>query len=66
MRESLIPLQVNRTKEEAQRLANRLLRQVRRNPDNFETLARNNSDGPSKSLGGDLGFFRRNHGTAIL
>ena len=28
---------VTRTKEEAQRLANRLLRQVRRNPDNFET-----------------------------
>ena len=49
---------VTRTKEEAQRLANRLLRQVRRNPDNFETLARNNSDGPSKSLGGDLGFFQ--------
>ena len=49
---------VNRTKEEAQRLANRLLRQARRNPDNFETLARNNSDGPSKSLGGDLGFFQ--------
>lgn len=49
---------VTRTKEEAQRLANRLLRQARRNPDNFETLARNNSDGPSKSLGGDLGFFQ--------
>ena len=49
---------VTRTKEEAQRLANRLLRQARRNPDNFATLARENSDGPSKSLGGDLGFYQ--------
>lgn len=49
---------VTRSKEEAQRLANRLLRQARRNPDDFESLARNNSDGPSKTLGGDLGFYQ--------
>ena len=49
---------VTRSKEEAQRLANRLLRQARRNPDDFESLARNNSDGPSKTVGGDLGFYQ--------
>jgi peptidyl-prolyl cis-trans isomerase D len=49
---------VTRSKVEAQRLANRLLRQARRNPDDFESLARNNSDGPSKTLGGDLGFYQ--------
>lgn len=49
---------VTRTKEEAERLANRLLRQARRNPSNFESLARENSDGPSRSLGGDLGFYQ--------
>ena len=49
---------VTRSKEEAKRLANRLLREARRNPDDFETLARNNSDGPSKRVGGDLGFYQ--------
>ena len=49
---------VTRSKEEASRLANRLLRQARRNPDDFATLARNNSDGPSKRVGGDLGFYQ--------
>ena len=49
---------VTRTKEEAQRIANRLLRQARRNPDNFADLARENSDGPSRTLGGDLGFYQ--------
>lgn len=49
---------VTRSKQEAQRLANRLLRQARKNPNDFESLAQNNSDGPSKTLGGDLGFFQ--------
>lgn len=49
---------VTRTKEDAERLANRLLRQARRNPDGFADLARQNSDGPSKTLGGDLGFYQ--------
>lgn len=49
---------VTRTKEDAERLANRLLRQARRNPNGFADLARQNSDGPSKTLGGDLGFYQ--------
>ena len=51
------PLDVNRTKVEAKKLANNLLRQILRNKSKFEILAEEFSDGPSKSLGGDLGFF---------
>lgn len=49
---------VTRSKDEAQQLANRLYRQVRRNPDSFAEVAMANSDGPTRSLGGDLGFFQ--------
>ena len=49
---------VSRTKAEARRVANRLLRTARRNPDGFADLAKENSDGPSAQIGGDLGFFR--------
>ena len=51
------PPNVNRTKEEAKRVANNLYRQILRNKSKFESLAEQFSDGPSKSLGGDLGFF---------
>ena len=51
------PPNVNRTKEEAKRIANNLFRQVLRNKSKFESLAEEFSDGPSKSIGGDLGFF---------
>ena len=47
-----------RTKEEAQKFAQELSRKARRAPDDFAQLATENSDGPSKSLGGDLGFFQ--------
>jgi peptidyl-prolyl cis-trans isomerase D len=49
---------VTRSKDEAQQLANRLYRQVRRNPGSFAEVAMANSDGPTRSLGGDLGFFQ--------
>ncbi len=49
---------VTRTKEEAKSMANQLLRQARNaNVAEFYQLARDNSDGPSASRGGDLGYF---------
>ena len=50
--------QINRTKSEARTEANRILRLVRTNPDNFSSYALELSDGPSKNNGGDLGFFQ--------
>ncbi len=47
-----------RTNVEAKKLAQDLYRKARRNPDNFALFAAENSDGPSKSQGGDLGFFK--------
>lgn len=49
---------VTRSKEEAKREANRVLRMAKRGKDNFEELAREYSDGPTKNMGGDLGFFQ--------
>ena len=50
--------QINRTKDEARKEAIRILGLVRLNSNNFSTLALENSDGPSKTNGGDLGFFQ--------
>ena len=50
--------QITRTKNEARTEANRILRLARSNPDNFSSFALDFSDGPSKSNGGDLGFFQ--------
>ena len=47
-----------RTKEEAKREANKVFRLARREKENFEELAVNYSDGPTKNRGGDLGFFQ--------
>jgi peptidyl-prolyl cis-trans isomerase D len=47
-----------RSSDEAKKLAQDLYRKARRNPDDFAKLATENSDGPSKSIGGDLGFFQ--------
>jgi len=52
------PARVTRTKEEGRREANRVLRLARRGNNNFEELAREYSDGPTKNRGGDLGFFQ--------
>lgn len=46
------------TREEAQAKARQILEQVRKNTD-FEILARQNSDDPAATNGGDLGFFSR-------
>jgi peptidyl-prolyl cis-trans isomerase D len=51
-------LNETRSSDEAKKLAQDLYRKARRNPDDFAKLATENSDGPSKSIGGDLGFFQ--------
>lgn len=48
---------VTRTKEEAKTEAEKVLKEVNSNPDNFAELAKQYSDGPSATKGGDLGFF---------
>ena len=50
--------EITRTKEEASILANKLYRKVRRDLESFGSVAATNSDGPSKSVQGDLGFFQ--------
>lgn len=49
---------IERSKNEAKTEANRILKLARLNPDSFSSLALDFSDGPSKSSGGDLGFFQ--------
>ena len=48
---------VIRSKAEAKREASRVLRFAKRKSSDFEQLARQYSDGPTKTKGGDLGFF---------
>ena len=55
---------IKRTIEEAKKLAQELFRKARRNPNDFAQLATENSDGPSKAMGGDLGFFQEGMMTA--
>jgi len=51
--------EVIRTKEEAKKEANKIFRLARIEKENFEELAVNYSDGPTKNRGGDLGFFQK-------
>lgn len=50
--------EVKRTKEEAETRAKELLRDAKKPDAVFVQLARDNSDGPSATNGGDLGFFQ--------
>ena len=50
--------EVSRTKAEAKSEANRVYKMARRASSDFEALVREYSDGPTKTRGGDLGFFR--------
>ena len=49
---------VTRSKKEARKEANNILRKIRKSPENFTELAFEFSDGPSKSRGGDIGFVQ--------
>lgn len=49
---------VKRTKEEAEKRANELLKEALKKETVFAELARDNSDGPSAPQGGDLGYFQ--------
>lgn len=50
---------VSRTKKEAKERAGELADEVQADPSRFGEVARQNSDGPSASSEGDLGFFGR-------
>ena len=49
---------ITRSKSEAKKEANRIYRLARRTSSDFEELARQYSDGPTRLRGGDLGFFK--------
>jgi len=49
--------EVKRTKEEAETLANELLAKAKTSGTDFAAFATENSDGPSATKGGDLGWF---------
>ena len=50
---------ITRTKEEAKKLAEDLLAKLKKNPGDFETLAKENSSCPSAQNGGDLGNWQK-------
>ena len=52
---------IDRSKNEAKTKANKLFSRIRRNPNLFEKLVKDNSDGPSNVLEGDLGFFQEGY-----
>ena len=50
--------EIKRTKEEAEAEAKKILKEAKKEGAVFTTLAKDNSDGPSASRGGDLGYFQ--------
>ena len=52
------PENITRTQEEAKKEAQRIYAQSRRRSADFEALAKEYSEGPTKNRGGDLGFFQ--------
>ena len=50
--------EIKRTREEASKEANRLFEEAKKSELVFSELARDNSDGPSATKGGDLGYFQ--------
>ncbi|GGG35958.1 peptidylprolyl isomerase [Croceivirga lutea] len=50
--------EVKRTKEEAEAEAKRILVEAKKSDADFAALARDNSDGPTATRGGDLGYFQ--------
>ena len=50
---------IQRSKAEAKREANRIFRLTKRKSNDFEDLAKQYSEGPTKTKGGDLGFFEK-------
>ncbi|MCK0157357.1 SurA N-terminal domain-containing protein [Cellulophaga sp. F20128] len=57
---------VTRTKEEAKKVADEMLREAKKAGADFVVLARENSDGPSAPRGGDLGYFEEGTMTPVF
>ncbi len=55
---------ITRTKEDARIKAEGVLAEARKSGADFAKLAEDNSDGPTASRGGDLGFFQKDRGMA--